>query len=1023
MKKKLISFGFMLAALLGVALLLSGETASAARQNVPYVCERIIRIAARGRLHDGRTFVSIEYALAGNDYGRRYDHDGQWWTDPIAESGSVLRSESNCTNRNPDHAALWNGQSINFGNSTYDSLFWYNFLAVNGRIPRGDLRPAELRIGVPASHSYTPSSENDYCGANGIGASDRRTAPGGRYWRDYLGIEKCAGDKVFGSINDSALAYSNNTTLWCVGMAFSFTEDIPECRDVDAADVYRYGGDLAGYLSLANTRSRDNMDGRVRTAYDNNANIHNIVGYNGTTDTSISLILWVQNTRDGIPVVWANACDDEFPQHNPCRPPNMPNNIDKNIKGSTIFTMILEEPAADPSIPTFGCGIGTQRLSLTIPQSEALGGNSPYKLSAATHWNAYSWVNASKQISFGGGRRLEPGTYRVRAIAADNHWTHRPAPGGIDSPLGYRQKLESFYVQLDPREPHNAGDAHSVARSLTPNSTPDEKTNNSGQPYTNYPNFSDGYDFIGEMRHTSSYTGSGTYDGYATQYLPSSLNFDQGVDLGTVVIDPEYYRNRGPSEYPSSLLVRHITHVNPSVPGYGDIPPASRQPESVMVWKIVIECSDVSTAYTVTPSVTLSETEAEPGTTVTATYTVCNDAASPPLTGVRLQAVPPNGVLPAYDQANHNLTAGGDCESVNRTSSQIPVNAPPGTLYCVTVRAYPPANPPNGSSGPESQACVTVISKPYLRAYNGDVIAGVGFGEGCTQNSDAKIVGYNSTGGRGASVQFAAQAFAEVDGFTSATGRTSDPQPDKGLTLANTGSSAFGGNFGAAHCLPNYAGSRPDMTAVNSGTVNIGALTGTHYYNPGGNGNGTLVINTAGGQVNNKVVLYVDGDVVIRTNGPSEGVTYANPNGWTTGPNGEPVIPAFYLIVSGDIFIDKSISRLDGVYIAQSASDGSGGTIYTCYDAANSELATAANLLNLCNSKLTVYGSLVANQVKFLRANGTMQRSSNGEPYTSPTIAEAIIYSPDIWINNPLPSTTSSTTGAYDSISSLPPVF
>ena len=308
-------------------------------------------------------------------------------------------------------------------------------------------------------------------------------------------------------------------------------------------------------------------------------------------------------------------------------------------------------------------------------------------------------------------------------------------------------------------------------------------------------------------------------------------------------------------------------------------------------------------------------------------------------------------------------------------------------------------------TGVGSETCpdtITVAPKPYLRVYGGDVLAGSGFGSGCS-SATGSIIGWNSgdiTGG-GAGTQFAAQALRGIDGFVSAGSRStlSPPNPPIGLSFANT-AGAYGGNFGTTICALDYFGTKPSSATVQpSGyTVNsLNVLVGTHP------------------------VVYVDGDVSIS----GTGVSYQNSGSWTTLSQ----IPSYYLIARGNIYIQSSVSNLDGVYIAQPKADGTGGTIYTC--ASGFAAVAPASLYANCNSKLTINGAFLAKMVKFSRSNGLLKNAPKtnpgppptpgpAEPSSSPNIAEVFNYSPEMYLVNPgiIPLNTQ-----YNSITSLPPVL
>jgi len=131
-------------------------------------------------------------------------------------------------------------------------------------------------------------------------------------------------------------------------------------------------------------------------------------------------------------------------------------------------------------------------------------------------------------------------------------------------------------------------------------------------------------------------------------------------------------------------------------------------------------------------------------------------------------------------------------------------------------------------------------------------------------------------------------------------------------------------------------------------------------------------------------------------------------------------MPLLEVIVKGDIYIQNSMTSLDGIYIAQPKTSSTGGTIYTCATGQGAAVAPSdTNFYNSCNTKLTINGSLVANQLQLLRTSGSLNQSSTGDTATSNAAAESINYNPAMWIAQP----GGSTTATYDSITSLPPIL
>ena len=321
---------------------------------------------------------------------------------------------------------------------------------------------------------------------------------------------------------------------------------------------------------------------------------------------------------------------------------------------------------------------------------------------------------------------------------------------------------------------------------------------------------------------------------------------------------------------------------------------------------------------------------------------------------------------------------------------------------------------PSGSCSPR------VVNNPYLRVYGGDVLAGSGFGVGCQVDTTASIMGWNRGDGSGSSVQFAAQAATSIAGSSSATARVSAvPGAPKGLTFGNTvGDVTFGGGFGAGQCAKDYFANAPeDDTEPNGYTISdrVNAVP-----------------------LGARQVVYVDGDVFIRGN-----IVYAGNGTWSNLAE----IPSYYLIACGNIYISELVTQLDGVYVAQPRVAGTGcepdgslpseGRIYTCVDHNSRQVRTSSpDAFDRCSrafrtlpgvvqqgasTKLTINGAFIANQVRFLRTNGSLRDSSPGEQASSATIAEVFNYSPELFLVNP--GITTGPSGQYDSAAGLPPVL
>lgn len=309
--------------------------------------------------------------------------------------------------------------------------------------------------------------------------------------------------------------------------------------------------------------------------------------------------------------------------------------------------------------------------------------------------------------------------------------------------------------------------------------------------------------------------------------------------------------------------------------------------------------------------------------------------------------------------------------------------------------------------------------------YGGDVSTGASVeapaGSGtCTQNNQAAMAGWNrlSAGGwAGAGVQYAAYALSRIYEVASSTWGSA--QAPAGLSFANTTTSDipggdFGGRFGSVPCIPDHYATKPTTLADNMSSQNLDSYgTGVYYNN--GNMHFTAPGNVTTIDPGQETVIYVNGNVHLSTN-----VHY-------TGSWNPANVPIFRLIVRGNIYIDTSVTRLDGVFIAQ-PNGSSGGIIYTCASATPAPY-TAPGTTNFpsntvgarCGSKLTVNGSFIAKQVQLWRTTGTLRQSASGEANGSGNIAEVFNFSPALWINQP--DLSGLVESDYDAIVSLPPVL
>ncbi|MEO6513204.1 MAG: hypothetical protein ABIR37_00835 [Candidatus Saccharimonadales bacterium] len=314
----------------------------------------------------------------------------------------------------------------------------------------------------------------------------------------------------------------------------------------------------------------------------------------------------------------------------------------------------------------------------------------------------------------------------------------------------------------------------------------------------------------------------------------------------------------------------------------------------------------------------------------------------------------------------------------------------------------------------------TVSNQPYLHVYGGDVSAGVSVvgtttdaSQSCITNDEARVYSWNNrdAGFTGAGAQYAVLALNQILDFSSASelpaGSGGTPT---GLSFANTGLSTtsqldptqglFGGSFGGTSGTCDFTSDIPtgptNTTSDETIVHNIAAplLAGTQE------------------------VHYVVGHDVYIT---GTGIAYGGTGGWASLDQ----IPYFKLVVvGGNIFIDKDVTQLDGIYVAEQADDGagnmSGGTIYTCATGIRAQANPLnAGYYNLCKQKLTIHGAFAAQQIQFLRTPGTVG-AAPGDTWRVNNAAEVFDYSPEVWLPR---ASTAKIGNNYDAITGLPPVL
>ncbi len=301
------------------------------------------------------------------------------------------------------------------------------------------------------------------------------------------------------------------------------------------------------------------------------------------------------------------------------------------------------------------------------------------------------------------------------------------------------------------------------------------------------------------------------------------------------------------------------------------------------------------------------------------------------------------------------------------------------TSSTVTLGAGSDVQSPGCSAG------FKVENKPYFTTTGGDIY------------SQGSITSWNTNGGTydGAGSQLAALATGNITSFITGSGVSGGVGTGSKLAFANTTKvgTKYGGGYAVSTATP------PSMTTTSplgTGAPDLNTLaSGTYRIS------GTLTLSASSIPAGRNITIFVtSGNLFIRGN--------INYGAYALGS-----IPRLTVIVqNGNIYVDNDVNIVHGVFY-------SSGDFYSCATANNTpvNLNTTANAFNLCNRQLTVYGTVVANQLILSRTYGTVHGSG-----VLALPAENFIYSPEVWLA-PSANTSGINGSDWDSYVSLPPIL
>lgn len=381
---------------------------------------------------------------------------------------------------------------------------------------------------------------------------------------------------------------------------------------------------------------------------------------------------------------------------------------------------------------------------------------------------------------------------------------------------------------------------------------------------------------------------------------------------------------------------------------------------------------------------------------------------TPPNPTVDIQSIVTPGGSTYYSHGQ--VAATNNAGVLGSTFANIPKTNGTG-VFTANWRLYS-----NGSLLKSCSGTFDVINMPYLNVYGGDVMTGAApaAGGACSINNAAGAYSWNQYGAgyAGAGSEYAVQALAQIEEFGSGMNPSSS-NPPTDLSFANSAIAVgkvspsqglFGGFFGdssgAWTCGVSYTKGLGSPISGAAATAQIANLAPA----------GTSPTQIGDGQ---QIRIYANGDVYI-----ARDIAYQN-GSWPKIDQ----IPVFELVVTGgNIYIDSSVTQLDGIYVAE-PSGVTGGHIIDCATNAGGIYKqvdpTVNNFYSTCNKKLTINGAFVAKQTLFGRTNGSLGQAAAGDSLSSNHDAEVFNYTPEIW----LPRSASTPSDTYDAITALPPIF
>ncbi|MGD8374046.1 MAG: hypothetical protein PVI21_04270 [Candidatus Woesebacteria bacterium] len=377
-------------------------------------------------------------------------------------------------------------------------------------------------------------------------------------------------------------------------------------------------------------------------------------------------------------------------------------------------------------------------------------------------------------------------------------------------------------------------------------------------------------------------------------------------------------------------------------------------------------CATVAWDYELTPTVSSSASSAQPGDTITFTYSISNSGPTVSqntnckvVGNVRSSGYTP---LPLQDV---DRTSDGDysppstiCPTTVNASSAVTVatetivigDETPGTRLCRSLVIDP--RDENGGVRSSAESCVVIAKTPYVHMMGNDVWAGGGFASvnpACNTSSKIQTVAHTLGDGSiaGSASEYAAFALGKITNFGSSNKALINPSgvAGKALTFANIDSSNLG-NFGAPqHCITDYV-AKYDKDVNDGGVpsaIDVGAMSDGTQLNITGPRSFSGEIG-----IGSRQVYLVEGDVTITGD-----IKYPSKY------NGISEIPSLVIIATGNITVNRDVTQIDGLFVSR-------GQFFTC----DVPVATTLSVSGPCEKQLTVNGAVITGELQLLRTYG-----------------------------------------------------